>query len=133
MSNNCININNEVISKKYNEVYYTMKSLYYQQYNYLSTSVNIKLLGNFWLVFFNKNQKNGEELSCFVVTKMFMKDSFAFSIYKELHPNFITLEQALNDPHMNLYLDAKGLTDENLGYINAISYLGESRDSSYEQ
>ncbi|MGB4192038.1 MAG: hypothetical protein WBJ81_05800 [Rickettsiales bacterium] len=52
---------------------------------------------------------------------MLQRDDFVFSIYKELHPDFTTFEQALNDVTMDAYLDRAGLTDGNLAYLNSPS------------
>ena len=122
MTNNCTK--NTADLSKYDEVIHIMKDQYYRQYNYLSTSVDVKLLGNLWQSFVDKNQGSEDELSCFTALKMLQRDDFAFSIYKELHPDFITFEQALNDNTMDAYLDRAGLTDGSLAYLNAVHYLG---------
>jgi hypothetical protein len=118
MTKNC------TLNSKYDEVLHIMKNQYYQQYNYLSTSVDVKLLGNLWQSFVTKNLGHEDELSCFVALKMLQHDDFAFSIFKELHPDFITIQQALNDNVMDAYLDRAGLTDGSLAYLNAVDYLG---------
>jgi hypothetical protein len=115
--------NTEILSK-YKEVFHILKTKYYQKYNYLSTSVDVTLLGDLWKDFINKNQGHENELSCFAALKMLHKDDFAFSIYKELHPDFITFEQALNNNTMDAFLDQEGLTDGSLAYLNALNYLG---------
>lgn len=115
MTENCTQ--NTVVSSKYEEVLHIMKDQYYQKYSHLSTSIDIKLLGNLWQSFMVKNQGSENELSCFVVSKMLKKDYFAFSIFKELHPDFVTFEQAFNDAAMDAYLDKAGLTDGSLAYF----------------
>jgi len=117
---------------KYAEVYSILKNQYYHQYSHLSTSVDIKILGNLWNDFILKNQGHEDELSCFVVQKMLRKDDFAFSIYKELNPDFVSFTQALSNEVMDSYLDKEGLTDGNLAYLNALNYLGESGDWTHE-